>query len=192
GTLIFNRDLLHNKLDVLLLVLYLELFFVLLFSFLELFWIYLVSAWMRIAGTRGVRVAGQTISFLTGLAFFAYFFYWGKTQIEYLRLLSWISLVTTVIILILACIFVAKCSWLGFLVAFREAQAGRVTPDWRRYRIEVLLSVAAVLILLPLAFGSKQDSNQAPGPVAVLSTSERWVVIAVDGTSLDILQRLIA
>lgn len=192
GTLIFNRDLLHNKLDLALLVLYFELFFVLLFSLLELFWIYLVSAWMRVAGSRGVRAAGQTISFLTGLAFFAYFVYWGKTQIEFLRLLSWISLVTTVIILILSCIFVAKCSWLGFLVAFREAQVGRVAPDWRRYRIEVLLSLAAVLILLPFVFGPKQDNNQAPGPVAVLSTPERWIVIAVDGTSLEILQRLIS
>src|SRR5207249_4351848 len=71
GTLAFNIELLKNKLDLLLLFLYFEVFFIFLFSILELLLIYVVAFWIRYAGARLLIAAGQVVSLLTGLAFLA-------------------------------------------------------------------------------------------------------------------------
>jgi len=190
GTLLLNRDLLAKPFDVLLLFLYFELFFVVLFSFLELVLIYGVSAILRHAGGRTLILAGQAASFAVGLAFFGYFFYWGRTQGESLRLLSGISLVTIFIILTLSCIFVARCTWLGFLVAFRESDLGRTLPDWKRNSIEVMLALSAVLILLPFVLGRGENRTRSEVPLAVLTTPDRWIIVGIDGVSLQVVERL--
>ena len=127
GTLLFNVDLLRNKLDLALLFLYFEIFFVLLFGFVEFGLILLVSVWVRSSGARKPALAGHAVSFLTGLAFFAYFLYWGQSQYEYLRLLSIPYLIAMFVVLTISCIFVAKCVWLGFVVAFRADGGGTRT-----------------------------------------------------------------
>ncbi len=191
GTLVFNQGLLNHKLDLLLLFLYFEIFFVFLISFLELVLIYFVSLLLRFSGGRWIFLAGQAVSFLIGIAFFAYFFYWGQTQFEYLRLLSRGTLVIMFLILILSCLFVARCAWLGFLVAFRESKLGRILPNWKRYGIETLLSLTAVLILLPFLAGKPSEEKKDPGPVAVFSTPDQWIVIGMDGISLENLERFL-
>jgi len=189
GTLVFNTELLHRKLDLLLLFFYFESFFVLLLTLLEFLLIFVVSGLLRVRGGRRLFLAGQTVSFLIGLCFFCYFFYWARTQIEYLRLFSTLSIAAMFLFLTLSCIFVAKCSWLGFLVAFRESQVGRVFPNWKRFNVEFLLALTAIVILFPFILGqSEHDQNDSP-PVAVLSTSDRWILVAVDGLSLELLSR---
>jgi hypothetical protein len=189
GTLIFNTELLHRTLDVLLLFFYFEVFFVLLFTLLELLLIVLVAALLRISGGRRLLFAGQAVSFLIGLSFFAYFFYWGRTQIEYLRLFSNLSIAAMFFVLILSCIFVAKCAWLGFLVAFRESDLGYILPNWRRFNLEFLLALSVIVILLPLILNRGESTEAESPPVAVLPTNERWIVVAVDGVSQEILDR---
>ena len=189
GTLLFNQGLLSHKLDLFLLFLYFEVFFVLLFSILELGLIYVMSLF-RFSGGRWIVFAGQAISFLIGLSFLAYFFYWGKTQYEYLRLLSTASLATMFLILILSCLFVARCVWLGFLVAFRESNLGSILPNWKRYGLEGLLSLIAVLILLPFVAGKDREQKEQV-PVAVFGTSDKWIVIGIDGVSQENLQRFL-
>ena len=189
GTLVFNTELMLHPLDILLLFVYFESFFVILVTVLEFLLIFLVAALLRISGGRRLVFAGQAVSFLIGLSFFAYFFYWGRTQIEYLRLFSNISIAAMFLILVLSCIFVAKCAWLGFLVAFRESELGRVLPNWKRFNAEFLLALTAILILLPFILKRGDSAEQENPPVAVVSTSDRWILIAVDGVSKEILDR---
>jgi hypothetical protein len=189
GTLVFNTELLQRKLDILLLFLYFECFFVALFTLLEFLLIFLVAALLRISGGRRLVFAGQAVSFLIGLSFFAYFFYWGRTQMEYLRLFSTISIGAMLLILTLSCIFVAKCAWLGFLVAFRESELGRILPNWKRFNLEFLLALAAIAILLPFILGRGESAQQENPPVAVMPTTERWILVAVDGVSDEIVTR---
>lgn len=190
GTLVFNPGLLNHKLDLLLLFLYFEVFFVVLISFLELVLIHVVSLLFRSGGS-WLLLAGQVVSFLIGFSFFAYFFYWGQTQFEYLRLLSITTLTIMFFILVLSCLFVARCAWLGFLVAFRESNLGRVLPNWKRYGLEALLTLAAVLILLPFLVGKQDQEKKNPVPVAVFSTTDQWIVVGVDGVSKENLERFL-
>jgi type I phosphodiesterase/nucleotide pyrophosphatase len=189
GTLIFNPELLRRKFDLLLLFLYFETFFVFLLTVLEFLLIFLVSILLRITGGRRLFLAGQAVSFLIGLAFFGYFFYWARTQIEYLRLFSNIAIVAMFLILTLSCIFVAKCTWLGFLVAFRESQAGWMSPNWKRFNVEFLLGLTAIVILSPFVFSQSHPKPDSSAPIAVLSTPDRWLLVAVDGLSLEIVER---
>ena len=189
GTLVFNTELMRRKLDLLLLFVYFEVFFIVLFTFLEFLLIFVVSGLSRVTGGRRVFFAGQAVSFLIGLCFFGYFFYWGRTQIEYLRLFSNVSIAAMFLFLTLSCIFVAKFSWLGFLVAFRESELARALPNWKRLNVEFLLALTAIVVLLPFILNrSEPDAKDSP-PVAVLSTSDRWILVAVDGVSLEILSR---
>lgn len=192
GTLVFNTELLQRALDVLLLFVYFECFFVLLFTILEFGLIFLVAALLRVSGGRRLVLAGQAVSFLIGIAFFAYFFYWGRTQIEYLRLFSNVSIAAMFLILTLSCIFVAKCAWLGFLVAFRESDLGRLLPNWKKFNVEFLLALTAILILLPFILRRGDSRVQEQPPVAVISTTDRWILLAVDGVSEEILNRFAA
>lgn len=188
GTLLLNQGLLHSALDTALVVLYFEVFFVVAFSLLELSLIYLVVLFRRFSGGKILFAAGQVLSFLTGAGFFAYFAFWGRTQIEYFRMLSPVSLAAIVFILILSCIFVAKCTWLGFLVAFQESQMSDATPNWKRHGLEVALAVTAILVLVPIGFMQKTRKAEDV-PIAVFSTSDRWIVIGVDGLSRELLER---
>lgn len=188
GTVLFNVDLLRKKIDLALLFFYFELFFVLVFTAVEFGLIFLVSAWVRSASPRRLPTAGQVVSFLTGLAFFGYFLYWGRSQYEYLRLQSMVSLLAMFVVLTLSCIFVAKCVWLGFVVAFRETEVGHTLPDWKRHSLEVMLSVAAVIVLIPLLVQHKVADRNQP-PIAVMTTPDRWIVIGVDGLSQELLTR---
>ena len=192
GTLVFNTELSQTLLDLLLLFFYFEIFFVALFTFLEFVLIFLVAALLRISGGRTLFLAGQAVSFLIGISFFAYFFYWGRAQIEYLRLFSSVSIAAMLLVLTLSCIFVAKCAWLGFLVAFRESDLGRVLPNWKKFNLEFLLAFAAILILLPFLLQRGDNHPKEQPPVAVVSTDDRWIVIAVDGVSEEILTRFAA
>ncbi|MCI0411655.1 alkaline phosphatase family protein [bacterium] len=187
GTLVFNTELLRRKLDILLLFIYFESFFVLLFTVLEFLLIFLVSVLLRISRGRRLVFAGQAVSFLIGLSFFAYFFYWGRTQIEYLRLFSNVSIAAMFLIVTLSCIFVAKCAWLGFLVAFRESDLGRILPNWRRFNLEFLLGLTAILILLPFILNRGESGEKEHPPVAVFSTNDRWILLAIDGVSRETL-----
>jgi Type I phosphodiesterase / nucleotide pyrophosphatase len=189
GTLVFNTELLHRKLDLFLLFFYFEGFFVLVLTLLEFLLIFVVSGLLRVTGGRKLFLAGQTISFLIGLCFFGYFFYWARTQIEYLRLFSSVSITAMFLFLTLSCIFVAKCSWLGFLVAFRESDVGRILPNWKRFNVEFLLALTAIIVLLPFILRQREPDQKESPPVAVLSTSDRWILVAVDGLSLEILSR---
>ncbi len=189
GTLVFNTELLRRTFDILLLFVYFESFFVLLFTLLEFLLIFLVSALLRISGGRKLVFAGQAVSFFIGLSFFAYFFYWGRTQIEYLRLFSNLSIAAMFLIVTLSCIFVAKCAWLGFLVAFRESALGRVLPNWKRFNLEFLLALAAILILLPFILNRGEAREKDGPPVAVFSTNDRWILLAIDGVSREVLER---
>jgi Type I phosphodiesterase / nucleotide pyrophosphatase len=191
GTLVFNQELLNHKFDLILLFLYFEIFFVALISFLELALIYAVSLLLRYSGGRWIHFAGQAVSFVIGLSFFGYFFYWGQTQFEYLRLLSTPSLIIILFILILSSLFVARCAWLGFLVAFRESNLGRILPNWKRYGIEAVLSLIAVLILLPFVAEKHEKKTANHGPIAVFSTPDQWIVLGVDGVSEENLQRFL-
>lgn len=189
GTLIFNEQFLKNKLDILLLFLYFEIFFLITFAFLEMLLIYAVALVLRFSRGRTLLFAGQAISFCIGFAFFAYFFYWGRSQYDFLRSFSWLSITTIFLILVVASIFVAKFAWLGFLVAFRESDLRRDVPNWRKYGIGIALSIAAILAVLPLSL-SQNDSENEDRPVAVLTTPDRWLVVGIDGLSLEVLKRL--
>jgi hypothetical protein len=189
GTLVFNPELLRRKLDLLLLFLYFETFFLLVLTVLEFLLIFVVSGLLRVTRGRRLFFAGQAVSFLIGLAFFVYFFYWARTQIEYIRLFSSVSIVAMFLILTLSCIFVAKCTWLGFLVAFRESQAGSISPNWKRFNVEFLLALTAIVILSPFILNQSRPEPGNSAPVAVLSTTDRWILVAVDGLSLEILSR---
>ena len=189
GTLVFNTEMLRRTFDIFLLFIYFESFFVLLFTLLEFLLIFLVSALLRISGGKKLVFAGQAVSFFIGLSFFAYFFYWGRTQIEYLRLFSNVSIAAMFLIVTLSCIFVAKCAWLGFLVAFRESALGRVLPNWKRFNLEFLLALAAILILLPFILNRGESGEKDQPPVAVFSTSDRWILVAIDGVSREMLER---
>ena len=192
GTLVFNTEMVQRVLDVLLLFFYFESFFVVLFTFLEFVLIYVVALLLRFSGGRRLVLAGQAVSFLIGLAFFAYFFYWGRTQIEYLRLFSNIAFAAMFLVVTLSCIFVAKCAWLGFLVAFRESDLGRMLPNWKRFNVEFLLALTGIVILLPLVLNRGESSEKEHPPIAVLPTTDRWIVVAVDGVSEEILNRFSA
>ncbi len=191
GTLVFNTELVRRKLDIFLLFVYFESFFVVLFTLLEFFLILLVAALLRISGGRRLFAAGQAVSFLIGLSFFVYFFYWGRTQIEYLRLFSNVAIAAMFLVLTLSCIFVAKCAWLGFLVAFRESDLGRILPNWKRFNLEFLLALAAIMILLPFILNRGDLIEKENPPVAVFSTNDRWLLVAVDGVSEEILDRFV-
>lgn len=192
GTLLFNPGLLKKMADLTLVALYFEIFFVAAFTLVELALIYLVSLFRRFSGGRTLFTAGQAISFLAGFAFFAYFFYWGRTQAEYFRTFSAFSRYTILFILILSSIFVTKCTWLGFLVAFRESNLGAAPPNWRRYGLEAALALAAILVLVPVGIMNRKEQRPENVPLAVLSTSDRWIVIGVDGLSRELLDRSVA
>jgi hypothetical protein len=96
------------------------------------------------------------------------------------------------LILTLSCIFVAKCAWLGFLVAFRESDLGRLLPNWKKFNLEFLLALTAILILLPFILSRGESSQQDQPPVAVISTTDRWILLAIDGVSEEILNRFAA
>ena len=133
----------------------------------------------------------EAFSFLTGLAFFVYFLYWGWTRLGVLRLLPDVGVITIIIVLLISCVFVARCAWLGFVVAFHEANCPGL-PNWRRHGYEVLLCLAALLILVPIVLKQSSAGEADEPPVTVLSTADRWIVIGVDGVSLDLLQRFSA
>lgn len=189
GTLLFNPGLLKKTADLALVSLYFEIFFVAAFTLVELALIYLVSLFRRVSGGRTLFAAGQAISFLAGLAFFAYFFYWGRTQTEYFRTFSALSKGAIVFILILSSVFVAKCTWLGFLVAFRESSLEEAPPNWRRYGLEAALALTAILVLIPVGIMNRREQKPENIPLAVLSTSDRWIVLGVDGLSRELLER---
>lgn len=189
GTLLFNISLLRNWLDLVLLFFYFEVFFVVVFSLLELALIYLVSLWLRVARGRRLVTAGQAFSFLTGLAFFSYFLYWGWSRVGILRLLPQYFIATIIIVLLISCVLVARCTWVGFVVAFRESNLHSGLPDWRRRGYEVILALAALIILVPVVLKQSDERKVEEPPVAVLSTTDRWIVIGVDGVSLDLLGR---
>lgn len=191
GALVFNVDLLQRKFDVLLLLFYFEVFFVLLFTVFEFLLIFSVSGLFRIAGGRSLFIAGQVVSFLTGFGFFGYFFYWGQVQIEYLRQFSLISVASMFLILTLSCIFVAKCSWLGFLVAFRESDLGRVLPNWKRFGVEWLLALVAMIVLVPFVLNRNEPNTKDSPPIAVIPTSDNWILVGIDGVSFEILNRFV-
>jgi hypothetical protein len=188
GTLLFNDQFLKNKLDILLLFLYFEIFFIAGFAFLEMLLIYTVAFVLRFSRGRTLFYVGQAISFLLGFAFLAYFFLWGKSQYDFLRSFSWLSLAIILVILVGASIFVAKFASLGFLVAFRESDLRHESPNWRRYGIA--LSLAAIVAILSLSFSQNRSTDEGDQPVAVLSTPDRWIVIGIDGISLEVLKRL--
>ncbi len=192
GTVLFNVSLLRKWLDIFLLFVYFEIFFVAVFTLLEVVLTYVVSMWLRFAGGRKLFVAGQAFSFLTGLAFFVYFLYWGWTRSGVLRLLPDVGVITIIIVLLISCVFVARCAWLGFVVAFHEANLPSGLPNWRRHGYEVLLCLAALLILVPIVLKQSSAGEADEPPVTVLSTADRWIVIGVDGVSLDLLQRFSA
>jgi len=189
GTLLFNISLLRNWLDLVLLFFYFEVFFVIVFSLLELALIYLVSVWLRVARGRRLVAAGQVFSFLTGLAFFSYFLYWGWSRVGILRLLPEYFIATIIIVLLISCVLVARCTWVGFVVAFRESKFYSEMPNWRRRGYEVILAVAALIILVAVVLKQSDERKVEEPPVAVLSTTDRWIVIGVDGVSLDLLGR---
>lgn len=192
GTLLFNVDLLRKTIDLALLFFYFELFFVVLFTGVELALIFLVSTWARLAGSRRLAFAGYVVSFLTGLAFLAYFLYWGRSQYEYLRAISMPYLAAMFIVLTLSCIFVAKCVWLGFVVAFRATEVGHALPDWRRHSLEVMLALAAVLTLVPFVVQRTRSSQEPQSPLAVLTTPDRWIVLGIDGLSQELFAKFAA
>jgi hypothetical protein len=189
GTLLFNISLLRNWLDLVLLFFYFEVFFVVVFSLLELALIYLVSLWLRIGGGRRLVAIGQAFSFLTGLGFFTYFLYWGWSRVGILRLLPEYFIATIIVVLLVSCVLVARCTWVGFVVAFRESNLYSELPNWRRRGYEVILALAALIILVPVVLKQSDERKTEEPPVAVLSTTDRWIVIGVDGVSLDLLQR---
>ncbi len=189
GTLLFNISLLRNWFDLVLLFFYFEVFFVIIFSLLEVALTYIVSLCLRVAGGRRLVTAGQAFSFLTGLGFFVYFLYWGWTRAGMLRLLPNGAIITIIIVLLISCVFVARCTWLGFVVAFHESNLHSGLPNWRRHGYEVVLSLAAVLILIPFILKQSGSHGSEELPVAVLSTPDQWIVVGVDGVSLDLLKR---
>jgi hypothetical protein len=189
GTLLFNISLLRNWFDLVLLFFYFEIFFVVVFSSVELALIYLVSLWLKVAGGRRLVAAGQVFSFLTGLAFFSYFLYWGWSRVGILRLLPLYFIATIIVVLLISCVLVARCTWVGFVVAFRESNLYPEMPNWRRRGYEVILALAALIILVPIVLKQSDERKVEEPPVAVLSTSDRWIVIGVDGVSLDLLGR---
>jgi hypothetical protein len=191
GTVLLNEQLLRHQTDVALLFLYFEVFFVLLFAGMELVFMYAVSLFISIWGGRTVVYTGQTVSFLIGIAFFAYFFYWGQSQIDYLRLLPPIYSAALVLLLIVACTFVAKCSWLGFLVAFREADLGNISPNLRKYGWGVVVLLAGIALFLIFFGGNQNREIEDQPPLAVVTTPDRWVVIGIDGLPADVLRRFI-
>jgi hypothetical protein len=192
GTVLFNISLLGKWFDVVLLFVYFEIFFVSVFTLLEVALTYIVSLWLRFAGGRKLFAAGQAFSFLTGLSFFVYFLYWGWTRAGVLKVLPDIGLATIIVVLLISCIFVARCTWLGFVVAFQEAKLPSGLPNWRRHGYEVLLCLAALLILVPIILKQTSAGEADEPPVTVLSTSDHWIVIGVDGVSLELLQRFSA
>jgi hypothetical protein len=192
GTLLFNISLLRNWFDLVLLFFYFEVFFVVVFSLLELALIYLVSLWLRIGGGRRLVAIGQAFSFLTGLGFFIYFLYWGWSRAGILRLLPEYFIATIVVVLLISCVLVARCTWVGFVVAFRESNLYPELPNWRRRGYEVILALAALIILVPVVLKQSGERKTEEPPVAVLSTTDRWIVIGVDGVSLDLLRRFSA
>ena len=192
GTLLFNISLLRNWLDLVLLFFYFEVFFVVVFSLLELALIYLVSLWLRVGGGRRLVAIGQAFSFLTGFAFFIYFLYWGWSRVGILRLLPEYFVAAIIIVLLISCVLVARCTWVGFVVAFRESNLYSELPNLRRRGYEVILALAALIILVPVVLKQSGERKTEEPPVAVLSTTDRWIVIGVDGVSLDLLQRFSA
>jgi Type I phosphodiesterase / nucleotide pyrophosphatase len=189
GTLVFNIEILKRPFDIALLLFYFEVFFVLAFTLLEFVLIILVAGLVRITERSKLFFAGQAISFLIGILFFGYFFYWGRTQIDYLRLFSNVSIVAMFLVVTLSCILVAKFSWLGFLVAFRESETGRLLPNWKKLNAEFLLALTAILVLLPFVLTRGESSAKSNPPMAVFSTPDRWILVAIDGISLELLQR---
>lgn len=191
GAIIVNQELGRHLFDAVLMFLYFEVFFVFLSTVLEFLLIFLVGIFLRYAGGRVLLFTGQAVSFLIGLAFFAYFFYWGRTQSEFFRLFSGVTLTTMFLVLVLGCVFVAKCSWLGFLVAFREMEVGRFSPNWRRSSTQVMIAFVVVLLVIPFALEREPKELSGSTPVAVLTTPDRWMVLGIDGLSLEILNRQI-
>ncbi|MCI0612218.1 alkaline phosphatase family protein, partial [bacterium] len=86
----------------------------------------------------------------------------------------------------------ARCTWVGFVVAFRESNLYSEVPNWRRHGYEVILALAALIILVPVVLKQSDERKTEEPPVAVLSTTDKWIVIGVDGVSLDLLQRFSA
>jgi hypothetical protein len=75
------------------------------------------------------------------------------------------------------------------VVAFRESNLYSELPNWRRRGYEVILALAALIILVPVVLKQSDERKVEEPPVAVLSTTDRWIVIGVDGVSLDLLGR---
>ncbi|HSE43100.1 MAG TPA: alkaline phosphatase family protein, partial [Acidobacteriota bacterium] len=189
GTVLFNISLLGRWFDVVLLFIYFEIFFVAVFTLLEVVLTYVVSAWLRVAGGRKLIPVGQAFSFLIGLTFFMYFLYWGWTRSGTLRVFSDFGLATIIVVLLISCVFVARCAWLGFVIAFLQANLPAELPNWRRHGYEVLLCLAALLILIPLLLRQTSAGEADEPPITVLSTTDRWIIIGVDGVSLNLLER---